>query len=88
MNFITYKQMKTLLSKYYTPTPVIWRKIGDTILIVGTIISTTILAEYEKAKELFAMTDLKGLVTISIICTVLGKIVTNFASEVPPTKQF
>jgi len=80
--------MKTLLSKYYMPTPKKWRKIGDAILIVGTIISTTILAEYEKAKELFEMTDLKGLVTISIICTVLGKIVTNFASVVPPSKQF
>lgn len=74
--------MKTFLNKYYLPTPVKWRKIGDTILIVGTIISTTVLTEYEKCKEFLNMSDLKGFLTLSIICTVLGKIVTNFASEI------
>ena len=79
--------MKSLFNNYFTPTPQKWRKIGDSILIIGTIISTTILTEYEKAKELFGMGDLKGLVTVSIICTVLGKIATNFASDVVPTEQ-
>lgn len=76
--------MKTIFKNYYKPTPVKWRKLGDSILVIGTIISTTCLTEYEKAKEMFGMGDLKTLMLTAIVCTALGKIVTNFASEQTP----
>lgn len=76
--------MKNLLKNYYKPTPIKWRKIGDSILVIGTIISTTCLTEYEKAKEMFGMGDLKTLMLTAIICTALGKIITNFAVEETP----
>jgi hypothetical protein len=75
--------MKNLINKYYKPTPVKWRKLGDSILVIGTIISTSVLTEYEKAKEIFGVEDLKYFVVASIICTTLGKIITNFATEEP-----
>jgi hypothetical protein len=71
--------MKNLLQNYYKPTPIKWRKLGDSILVIGTIISTTCLTEYEKAKEMFGIGDLKTLMLTAIVCTALGKIVTNFA---------
>lgn len=76
--------MKNIFKNYYKPTPVKWRKLGDSILVIGTIISTTCLTEYEKAKEMFGMGDLKTLMLTAIVCTALGKIVTNFASEQTP----
>lgn len=72
--------MKKIFKNYYKPTPVKWRKLGDSILVIGTIISTTCLAEYEKAKEIFGVGDLKSLMLTAIVCTALGKIVTNFAT--------
>lgn len=72
--------MKNLISNYWKPTPIKWRKIGDSILVVGTLISTTVLVEYEKSKELFGVSDLKYFVLTSLICTTLGKIITNFAT--------
>ncbi len=62
------------------PTPVKWRTIGDSILLLGTLISTTMLTEYEKVKELFGVTDLKHWVAASIILTVAGKVITNFVA--------
>lgn len=76
--------MKTIFKNYYKPTPVKWRKLGDSILVVGTLISTTCLTEYEKAKELFGVGDLKYIMLTAIVCTALGKIVTNFATEETP----
>jgi hypothetical protein len=73
------QKIKNALNKYYTPTPVKWRKVGDAILLVGTIISTTLLSEYEKAKELFQVQDLRHLLIVAILLTVLGKVLTNFA---------
>lgn len=72
--------MKNIFKNYYKPTPIKWRKLGDSILIIGTIISTTCITEYEKAKEIFGTGDLKTLMLTAIVCTALGKIVTNFAS--------
>jgi hypothetical protein len=73
--------MKNIFTNYYKPTPAKWRKIGDSILVIGTITSTTCLVEYEKAKEIFGANDLKTIMLTAVVCTALGKIITNFASE-------
>jgi hypothetical protein len=79
--------MKNIFTNYYKPTPAKWRKIGDSILVIGTIISTTCLVEYENAKEMFGVGDLKVIMLTAVICTALGKIITNFASEQPTENQ-
>lgn len=54
---------------YWHPTPVFWRKIGDTVLSAGTLITGyNILA------------DDKGWAIASLALTFLGKTITNFAS--------
>ena len=57
-------------TNYYKPTPEKWRKIGDSILAVGTTL--TVCAAYMGYKE---------LVFASAILTAVGKFLTNFFSE-------
>lgn len=57
-------------SKYKSPTPAKWRKIGDTLLLVGAS-----LTEYLIAHDSIAMAQ------VALLCTVLGKVITNFATE-------
>ncbi len=59
-----------LHSRYARTTPIIARKIGDSLLLVGSTITTYAILEGDKT---FAI--------ISLICTVLGKIITNFTTE-------
>lgn len=62
--------IKKLHSKYAGPTPVIWRKIGDSLLLIGSTITTYAILDGDKT---FAI--------ISLICTIVGKIITNFTSD-------
>ena len=63
--------MKKIQNLYRSPTPAIWRKIGDSILLLGTTFSAT-----------FAGMDLgKGWIISCVIITWIGKTITNFASS-------
>lgn len=57
-----------LKDRYFKPTPKKWRKIGDTLLIVGTM--TTALT-------VFTVNPI--IPAISVIITGIGKILTNFS---------
>lgn len=58
-------------SKYYSSTPVFYRKIGDALLGVSTIVTTyAIVDEWSKYLQLSAL-----------ILGVVGKFLTNFFSE-------
>lgn len=60
-----------MLKDYWAPTPKLFRKIGDAILLLGTTLSAT-----------FAGMEVdKGWVIAAVICTALGKMVTNFFTE-------
>lgn len=59
-----------ITDNYYKPTPRIWRKIGDSLLTVGSTI-TGISA--------FTMPPVVTAIAAGLTC--LGKIITNFASE-------
>lgn len=63
--------MKELLRKYFEPTPKLLRKIGDSILIIGTTFTSWA-----------GLTGRPILVVCGAIFTLLGKIVTNFFTEV------
>ena len=54
------------MNKYYRPTPVKWRKIGDALLATSTTITT--FAIYEQVE---------WLAYVALITGVLGKFLTN-----------
>ncbi len=59
--------------RYYAPTPMRLRKLGDSILILGTTLTAT-----------FAGMEVdKGWIIAAAITTAVGKMVTNFFSEDP-----
>jgi hypothetical protein len=59
-----------MIKKYYKPTPVKWRKLGDALLGVSTIITT------------FAVYQNTHWVAITALITgVVGKFLTNFFSK-------
>ena len=60
---------KISLKSYYSPTPVFWRVIGDSLLFVGTTITGSLIVQ-ESYK----------LSIISLIATCIGKVITNFAT--------
>lgn len=57
-------------NKYYAPTPVKWRKLGDALLGVSTTI--TGFAIYE---------EIKWIAITALIMGVVGKFLTNFFSK-------
>lgn len=56
---------------YYKPTPVKWRIIGDSILIIGSTVTTV--------AGLLSLSPY--VVAAGAIITALGKILTNFANK-------
>lgn len=57
---------------YWQPTPTLYRKIGDAILVFGSTLTAT-----------FAGAEAPpGLIIASVIFTATGKMVTNFFTEV------
>jgi hypothetical protein len=59
-----------LLKNYNKPTPAKWRRLGDSILTVGTTLTT--YAAFMNHKE---------IVITSALLTCIGKFLTNFFSE-------
>jgi hypothetical protein len=58
------------LSRYYSPTPKKWRKLGDSLLAVSTMVTTYAIAE-----------DMKTFSLIALGIGVVGKFLTNFFTE-------
>jgi hypothetical protein len=58
------------INHYWHPTPVFWRKIGDSLLAVGSLAGTIAIAE-----------DYKWLGLVIAIAGVVGKFLTNFFKE-------
>ena len=60
-----------LAESYYKPTPFRWRLVGDSILIVGSTITTV--------AGLISLSPY--IIAAGAICTAIGKILTNFTSK-------
>jgi len=58
------------MKKYYSPTPLKWRKLGDALLAASTTITT--YAIYN---------DMKSIAITALIMGAVGKFLTNFFSE-------
>lgn len=74
-------QTKSVLKNYYAPTPQKFRKVGDSILFfcVGV---TPIIASMP-ASETAKLWIVVGVSVLGVI----GKTITNFFTETPPTEQ-
>ena len=73
--------MKKLLSNYWKPTPKKWRKIGDTILAVGTFVTAGSLIGYDEMKDIFTPKEVKIVIATAFILGVVGKFLTNFFKD-------
>lgn len=73
--------MKMSLKNYWKPTPKKWRKIGDTILAVGTFITAGSLVAYDQMKEIFTPQEVKVIIASAFVLGVAGKFLTNFFKE-------
>jgi hypothetical protein len=55
---------------YFKPTPKFWRKLGDSLIVIGSTVTS-----------ISAFTMPPFVTAIAAICTGLGKIITNCAKE-------
>jgi len=75
------KKVNGLLCDYWKPTPKKWRKAGDAMLAVASILSIGGLWQFDNLKEIFTPTEIKLMIVTSIILGVVGKFLTNFFKE-------
>jgi hypothetical protein len=69
------------MKHYWKPTPKKWRKLGDSLLAVATVIAIGGIWQYDSLKEIFTPIELKVMIVSSIIFGVVGKFLTNFFKE-------
>ena len=66
---LKYIKMNLKLKNYWEPTPKLFRVIGDTLLSVGSIAATYSI-----------ISDMKEIAIACLICSVIGKFMTNLAT--------
>lgn len=70
-----------MMENYWKPTPKKWRKLGDSLLAVATVIAIGGIWQWDTLKDLFSVTELRGMIGTSIALGVIGKFLTNFFKE-------
>lgn len=75
------KKVNSLMCNYWKPTPKKWRKIGDALLAVSTVLSIGGLWQFDNLKDVFTSNELKVMIVLSIVLGVIGKFLTNFFVE-------
>jgi hypothetical protein len=81
------KKVNSLMCNYWKPTPKKWRKIGDSLLAVSTVLSIGGLWQFDNLKDVFAPNELKIMIVLSLVLGVIGKFLTNFFVEDIPQKD-
>jgi hypothetical protein len=66
------------MKHYWKPTPKKWRRLGDSLLAVATVIAIGGIWQYDSLKEIFTPGELKAMIITSIAFGVVGKFLTNF----------
>lgn len=69
------------MKNYWKPTPKKWRKFGDSLLAVATVIAMGGIWQFDNLKDLFTPVELKRMIMASIALGVVGKFLTNFFKE-------
>ena len=75
------KKVNSLMCNYWKPTPKKWRKMGDALLAVASILSIGGLWHFDNLKDVFTSNELKVMIVLSIVLGVIGKFLTNFFVE-------
>jgi hypothetical protein len=78
---------KITIKNYWKPTPKKWRRLGDSLLAVATVLSIGGIWQFDNLKDIFTQTELKGLIIASIVLGVVGKFMTNFFKETENTEE-
>jgi hypothetical protein len=81
------KKVNSLMCNYWKPTPKKWRKIGDSLLAVSTVLSIGGLWQFDNLKDVFTPNELKIMIVLSLVLGVIGKFLTNFFVEDIPQKD-
>ena len=79
--------MNKLMKRYWTQTPKKWRRIGDSLLAVSTVLSIGGLWQFDNLKDVFTSNELKVMILLSLVLGVIGKFLTNFFVEDIPQKD-
>lgn len=69
------------LKHFYQPTPKKWRKIGDAILAVSTVVTGGGLLAFDTLEKIFTARELKVIIGLAFALGVAGKFLTNFFKE-------
>jgi uncharacterized PurR-regulated membrane protein YhhQ (DUF165 family) len=72
---------KLCKNHYWKSTPKKWRKVGDSILAIGTFLATGGLMGMDSLKELYTTEEIRLFVAVSMGLGVVGKFLTNFFKE-------
>jgi len=81
------KKINNFIGSYWKPTPKKWRRIGDSLLAVASVLAIGGLWQFDSLKEIFTPNEIKGLIVASIVLGVLGKFLTNFFKEDTSEKE-
>lgn len=81
------KKFNGLLCHYWKPTPKKWRRIGDSLLAVASVLAIGGLWQFDNLKDIFTTGEIKIMIVSSIILGVLGKFLTNFFKEETPESK-
>lgn len=69
------------MKNYYKPTPIKWRKIGDSLLAVAALFGGGGLIAFDQLKQVYSEHELKVMIGSAIVLGVVGKFLTNFFTD-------
>jgi hypothetical protein len=70
-----------MMNNYWKPTPKKWRRLGDSLLAVATVITIGGIWQFDSLKDIFTTNELRLMITSSIVLGVVGKFLTNFFKD-------
>jgi uncharacterized protein (DUF2062 family) len=80
-------KFKKITSSYWKPTPKKWRRIGDSLLAVASVLAIGGLWQFDNLKDIFTPFEIKVMIVSSIVLGVVGKFLTNFFKEETPKNE-
>jgi hypothetical protein len=80
-------KFKKITSSYWKPTPKKWRRIGDSLLAVASVLAIGGLWQFDNLKDIFTSFEIKSMIVSSIALGVVGKFLTNFFKEETPENE-
>ena len=75
------KKILSLRKNYWKPTPKKWRKFGDTLLAVSSVLAIGGIWQFDNLKDIFTTFEIKAMIVASISLGAIGKFLTNFFKE-------